>query len=105
MLLTQYDQLLLLEMGKNKGSITKEVQKTFDCKFYNSVSKLIDLGLVGYRLDKKDKRKKIYFLKDAGIFFVMVLIGNEKDKTYLLIFLSDKILDPIDNKNKKSQSK
>ena len=95
-MLTTSDQELLIEIAKSGGKILKKTQKTFGCKFYNSVSKLVDLGLLKTISENKDKRIKTYHLTDAGKFFAMVLLGNEKHKDYMVFFMSSKIFEVKD---------
>lgn len=87
--LTKKDQLLLLEIYNNRGVLTKKNQKIFNSKFYTSINKLIDFGLVGFKLDKRDKRIKEYYLKDSGKFLSIILLGFERELDYMIIFLRD----------------
>jgi DNA-binding PadR family transcriptional regulator len=73
--LTKLDQQLLLEI-LNKKNITKKEQKTFLCKFYNSISKLQKMELIKSKLIKNNK-EKIYYLTDLGIVFTNLLLENK----------------------------
>lgn len=85
-MLTKCDQELLVEIFNNKGSITSmDGQSIFLTNaFYESITKLSCLRLVGTRNNVKDKRKKTYFLTDAGIVFGHILSGNQEKKVYLI---------------------
>lgn len=92
-LLTKSDQALLIEIARNNCQIRSDGQTTFNCKFYESIGKLKELGLVYSSCDSKDKRVKTYRLKDCGKLLAMVLLGNESKKDYMVFFLSSNIFE------------
>lgn len=91
--LTRSDQLLLIEIARNNCQIKTKDQKTFNCKFYESISKLVRLGFVRSYANKRDRRLKTYILSDVGKLVSMALCGNEKKKDYMVFFLSSNLFE------------
>ena len=91
--LTKSDQALIIEIARNNCNIKSKGQTTFNCKFYESISKLVRLGFVSSHNQGIDKRIKVYQLKDTGKLLAMVLLGNEKKKDYMVFFLSSNLFE------------
>jgi hypothetical protein len=73
--LTKKDQELIVFMFNNGNKVEKKDQKIFlSLKFYESISKLMRLGLVTSR-KKPNSNCNIYYLTDTGIYFA-IKIGN-----------------------------